>query len=124
MKRPEGTCIVAAIGGLPYANISVDNIVMGSTKAHINTKYASKNNVLLVTCLQTGHVTLEMMDSCTRFSGLVWSDNFSSLCMDSHGPHLEKDFQVAMENLQEQNKKVRFHTNVSLQSKETLLRDR
>ena len=43
----------------------------------------------------------------------VWSDNFTTLREDSVGPHIEKGFQVVMENLREGNKNIRFHTILS-----------
>ena len=104
-----------AVRGKPYAKISIDNVTLGGIKPHPQSRYYIKNNILLVACLQTGHISLEMIDSCTSHSiGLclrrialryttriasIWSDNFSFLRAESLDPLLERDFQVAMKNL-------------------------
>ena len=57
----EGTRVAGDIGfsDKPYSHISVDNTTLGLEKSYSHSKFSHKNNVLVVTCLFTNHVTIK-----------------------------------------------------------------
>ena len=124
-----GTRVAGAVKDQPYSHISVDDVTMGAVRGYPTSKFCIQNRVLVVSCLLTGHISLEPIQNCSSISialalrriemrhGIrilsIWSDNFTALRETSLGEHVERGFQVAMENLEKQQTDVRFHTNLS-----------
>ena len=124
-----GTRVAGAVKNQPYSHISVDDETMGAVRPHPTSKFCLQNCVLVVSCLLTGHICLEPIQNCSSVSIAlalrrfemrhnvriisIWSDNFTALRENFLGEHVEKGFQVAMENLEKQQRDVQIHTNLS-----------
>ena len=93
--QPKGTRIALTNHeSRPYAHLSMDSIAIGSLKLYPSQRYSFKNHVLVLVCLNSGHITPESISSLSsRFIGLalrmlelkystkvtrVYSDNYSS----------------------------------------------
>ena len=115
----------------PYANMSMDTITIGMLKLYPSQRYSFKNHVLVLVCLNSGHITLKSICSLSsksiglvlqrldlRYStkvNLVYSDNYSTFQPDSLG-QVAGDLQqmrVSLIDLKDQELDIEFLPNLS-----------
>ena len=120
------------MGGKPYDAISIDPITLGQVCLSRGIKNTLRKNVVLaVTCLNSGHISIEPIQGLTPKSigsalwrieenfhtkiCRVYSDNFPSLRENSLGPVFEdfRQFWVALEDVVNETEGLMFHTNPS-----------
>ena len=130
--RGKGTRIPLTLGGKPYDSISCDTISLGQIRMTRGAKNVlRKNLVLAITCLNSGHMTLEPIANLTPHSvgSALWrteeryhtricriySDNHPSLRESSLGSEFEdlRNLRVALDDVIQRTEGVIFCTNPS-----------
>ena len=113
VKGHLGSRVAGAVPDNPYSHVSIDDIKMGSIQPHPNARFVLQHTVLAISCLLTGHITLETIQNCTSKSialalrrvelknqidlKTIWSDNYSSLRENSFGEPMTKKFHSGYE---------------------------
>ena len=130
VQAPPGTRVAGTLrDDPPYSHVSCDNVQLGLCLPYVGSRKFSKYLALICTCLYSGHVSIERIDSFTAISiGLalrrlemrfkvrlrsVWTDAFSSLKEEALGPHLSERREVVWEGVKDSVEDVTFHTNVA-----------